>query len=205
MNPTATVPEFTVRQVESIISSLPDGCDKQRSKLLAEILREWASVELLEYLTSESTEARKRLIKELKACNVYASKLSQTLNSLEKTDDLFWIVRAIAAAEKIRLRSGAWQALEHQLQEMRSFLGRLSSASTLSLDLFRRGPGQPRNIAASRVLMDLVEMFEWVIHTKAFRQRHDTGPFWEFATTVWPLIFERGEYGLHSASCNHAN
>jgi hypothetical protein len=107
-----------------------------------------------------------------------------------------------AEVKKINLRSAERKTLERQLQEMRSFLSRLPSALASSVKGLARGQGQPRNVAASLVVMDLVEMFEWLTRTKALRRRHDTGVFWEFASAVWPVIFKRGEYGLHSAIKN---
>jgi hypothetical protein len=87
-----TMPDFTHKQVELITRSLPDRVDRQRLKLLPQILREWASVELRNHLEAPSTTDRKRLIKQLKAVGTYARKLTQVLNVLHENSELLWII-----------------------------------------------------------------------------------------------------------------
>jgi len=71
----------------------------------------------------------------------------------------------------------------------------------------KQGKGQPRNVRAYLVMLDLAAIFEWLTDRKATRQvdritNDETGHFWNFAAAVWPLVFGHGCDGLKSAMKN---
>ena len=93
---------------------------------------------------------------------------------------------------------------ENQFEELRHLLGTLATASAASAKFWKQGRGRPRNDPPSLVLMDIIAIYEWLTDKKATREvgrdtGKDTGLFWEFAKTIWPLVFDRGERGLSAA------
>jgi hypothetical protein len=200
-------PKFSSQGIELILKSLPAGADHRRRELLPKILREWASAYLPMHLSMPSTKAQKGRIKRLKAVDVCARKLMQALDAVDSNDDQFWIMREMIVADGQRLTPAERAKRENQLHEMQGFLRKLARASGESAKIWNRGRGQPRNDAASLVLMDIVVIYVWFTGNKATRQvdrdtHKDTGPFWTFAAAIWPLVFDDGVYGLSAAIKN---
>src|SRR5262249_20406237 len=110
-----------------------------------------------------------------------------------------------------------WHRLQHEtLAEMKErlrleddFLIKLEAATQRTVAQDKQGPGQPRNVSAYLVMMDLAAIFEWLTGKKATRvvdriTNDETGPFWDFAAAVWPLVFGNGCHGLRAAMKNWA-
>ena len=58
-------------------------------------------------------------------------------------------------------------------------------------------------------MQDIATIFQWVTGTEASRSvdradGKESGPFWEFASAVWPVVFGKGDDGLSSAMHNWA-
>ena len=203
----ADAPTFTDRDIERIRQSLPDGVDPQRLKLLPKILRDWAATDLSLHLSMPTAKERGDRIKRLEALAASSKSLVQALDAVDQDDDPVWIMGEMIAADGRRLSATERIRAENHYQEMRDFLGRLPSASIAAAKNWKKGRGQPRNDAASLVLMDLVAIYEWLTRRRASRQVSrvdgaDTGPFWEFAGAIWPLVFGNADYGLSSAIRN---
>ena len=146
-------------------------------------------------------------IKRLEALAASSTNLLQALDAVDRNDDQFWIMREMIAADGRRLSATERTRAEHHYQEMTDFLGRLPSASMAAAKIWKDGRGQPRNNAASLVLMDIVAIYEWLTRRRASRQVSrddgaDTGPFSNFAAAIWPPVFGKGDHGLSAAIKN---
>jgi hypothetical protein len=201
----AIAPAFNLHEVELIFQSLPDEVDQRRLKLLPKILREWAKTDLPPKLLTEPAKTRQQRLKLLKAISNYATKLSQALNTAKCSDDQFLIILEMIKADERRLGLTERQAergnLANQFQGMRTFLRKISAAATTSEKTWKRSPGQPTKIVARQVLMDIIAIYEWLTGRKATRQvdrtsGKETGPFWSFAVTIWPMVFGTGKESL---------
>jgi hypothetical protein len=203
----ANGPEFTDRDIELIIKSLPGGVDKRRLELLPKILREWAGTDLPLHLSILPIKTKKKRSTRLSSVDGCARRLSQALDAIDRNDERFWIIKEIIVADGQRLSQTKRVKLEDQFQEMKDFLGKLATASAASAKIWKQGRGQPRNVAASFVLMDIVAIYEWLTDKKATRRADrytfkDSGPFWVFAGAIWPAVFGNGNYGLSAAIKN---
>jgi hypothetical protein len=194
--------EFTAKQITQIINSLPPGIPEARAELLPRILKDWSKVDLPNYFSIDTGE-RVDLIKRLNTVSSAASKLSKALDAINRHDDSFWIIREAIKADGKRLTQKETKSRRRQFEYVCDFLIMLSSASDAAADACQIGRGKPRNNAASLVLMDVAAIYEWATKKKATRQDED-GPFWIFAASIWPPVFEKGDVGLSSTLKNWA-
>jgi len=84
--------------------------------------------------------------------------------------------------------------MEERLRQEHDFLRKLAAATQTLIEEDKRGRGQPRNIRAYLVMMDLAAIFGWLTDRKAARgvdrtYHTESGPFWRFAESVWPVAF----------------
>ena len=176
-------------------------------ELFTKILTEWENTDLPEHLYILTAKKRRDRVKRIKAIASSSTKLMEALEAATRHDDQFWIIREIIAADGPRLSLAERSLSESRFNEMRDYLGKLSAASSTAERFLKRGRGQPRNDAASLVLMDIVAIYEWLTGRKASRQVSringtDTGPLWKFAAAIWPAVFGDAETGLSSAIKN---
>jgi hypothetical protein len=97
----------------------------------------------------------------------------------------------------------AFANLKRRLSEECNFLAELAGIAPEEVSKLRR----PRNLAAYFVLRDAAAIFAWFTDKKATRQVHritnrETGPFFQFASALWPVVFSRGTQGLPAAMKN---
>ncbi len=202
-------PEFTDRDIKLIRKSLPSRIDRRRLSLLEPILREWVGTDVPLHRSKPSAEVQRGRVKRLKAVAAESAKLARALDAIEREDEIFWIVREMTLADAQRLSPTERRRQETQLQEVREFLEKLSTSAAMASKLWKQGRGQPRKVAASLVLMDIVAIYEWLTNKKATRQvdrdsKTDAGPFWEFASALWPMVFGSADDGLPAAIKNWA-
>jgi hypothetical protein len=96
------------------------------------------------------------------------------------------------------------------IDEQRSFLSELTIGALSLEGKLKRSPGQPRNTASYLVLLDIARVFEWLTDVAASRRidpvkGKDTGPFYKFASSIWPPVFASAEDGLSAAMKNWAS
>ena len=96
--------------------------------------------------------------------------------------------------------------LNSWLDEAPEFLGKLASISPQQFWNLRSG--RPRNLVAYLVLRR-GDVFQWYSGKKAARTvdrvlTTKSGPFFQFAHALWPIIFGRGVGGLPAAMKNWA-
>jgi hypothetical protein len=133
--------------------------------------------------------------------------LSHALQAIDEIGRLA-IVHGIIQAEGRSLENVSrteWSSLRYRLEEESKFLNKLEAIP------LRKGQkrGQPRNYRAYLILMDAAAIFEWFTGEKATREVNrddgsDTGPFFHFASALWPVVFGRGTQGLSAAMKNWA-
>ena len=95
------------------------------------------------------------------------------------------------------------------IQTRCEFVKNLSSGAAAAANSLHVNRGRPRNLAAFLVIRDIACIFQWVTGTEASRsvdRAHgkEIGPFWQFASAVWPVVFGKGDDGLSSAMQNWA-
>jgi hypothetical protein len=202
-------PVFTDRDVTLIASSLPDAVDPQRLKLLPRVLREWSRNELREYLSREPRAIILERAARVEAVGEHAQRLLEALGALDDRDRYAIVVEMLRVGEHLRSGMSPWDQMSEasellpRIKEENSFLGKLAAAAPAA---WKRGRGGPRNIIAYLVMKDAGAIFKWLTGMDAKRQvdrdtGKETGPFWRFAKTIWPVVFGKAE-GLSSAMKN---
>jgi hypothetical protein len=220
-------PQFDERAVELIKASLPAEIDQRRIDLLPLILSEWSVHILPEHLSREGRATVRTRYDRVKKVGNCATLLRQALEAIDQRGRS-WIVREIAREEGstfFTVSREKFTDMRERLHQEHDFLKKLTAATMRRLkqedDFLRkltaatlrlseedeRSRGQPRNIRAYLVMMDIAAIFEWLTDRKATREvdrsnKKETGAFWHFAAAVWPHVFGRGSYGLSSAMKN---
>src|SRR5262245_30724856 len=214
---------FDKRAVNQILASLPPGIDQRRLDLLPRVLNHWSFSDLSEYLSRESRPRVRRRYEQLTTIGKCANNLRKALGALDQRGQS-WIalemVReggdrfSIMQGETLRqmeewhrLESEKLAEIDERLRLEIDFLMKLEAATKRIVAQDKQGPGQPRNVRAYLVMMDLAAIFEWLTGKKATgavdRSTNDeTGPFWDFAAAVWPLVLGNGCDGLRAAMKN---
>jgi hypothetical protein len=188
----SAAPKFSDKIAKAIADSLPDPICRGRSELLPQILREWSRTALREHLSRESRATTQKRIKQLEAVAKYARRLLEGLKAVDKLGRTA-IEAQMLCVEGRSLETvsrSEWADLTIRVNEELSFLARL--AAIKPGEIWRPKPGYPPNIAAYLVLQDAAAIFEWFTGRKAARSvdrsyHTDTGPFWRFASILWPL------------------
>jgi hypothetical protein len=199
--------KISPEQIRIIADSLPEPVCERRRQLLPRILREWLCSDLSWYLSMESRSKQRGRLKKVEIVKRHARKLSQALDAVDA------LGRARLVHEMLdvegrgieNISRAEWSNMRKWLDDEPEFLVKLARPRKSSL-----GPGQPRNISAYLVLQDAAEIFKWFTGTEATRQvdrsnSTETGPFFRFASVLWPIIFEKDTQGLPAAMKNWAH
>jgi hypothetical protein len=207
-------PVFTDRDVSLIINSLPDAVDPQRLKLLPRVLREWSRNDLREHLSRESPAVTLKRARRVKAVGERARKLLRAMDALDDRDWCAIVAKMPRAGGHLwsKMRENPWREgseilrLIPRIEEENSFLTKLVAAAPAA---WKRGRGHPKNIIAYLVMKDAAAIFEWLTEMDAKREvdrlsGKETGPFWRFVETIWPVVFGNTE-GLFAGMKNWAN
>ena len=196
-------PEFLPTNLREIVESLPTPQSKRHSDLLPQVLREWRN-ELQEHLSRESVATTRHRLQDLESVKTKAGQLLKALDAIDQHGRLS-IVR-----EMFENRRGGFNDFDEQvkrLKEQRDYLAQLAAISPKRY--WNTGRGRPRNLAAYLVLQDAAAIYEWFSGKKAARvvspvDGKESGPFFRFASALWPIIFEKGCAGLPAAMRNWA-
>ena len=94
-----------------------------------------------------------------------------------------------------------------KLVDHRDFLNHLQAAVESLQNRLKRGPGQPRNMVAYLVLLDIAAIFSWLTRLEPNREvdrmtGDEKGAFYNFAAALWPPVFASGLDGLSAAMKN---
>jgi hypothetical protein len=194
---------------EALERTFPKPPPQQRCELLPLILEEWGRTDLHQHLSRESRAIIRERIKRLEKVKASACQLSDALNETDKRDQITILVQMIIA-EGGRLENVSradFSDRQARLSQEAAYLAKLGAIKPPKHWYVSRGG--PRNIAAYQVLQDAAAIFEWLTDTRATRavdriKRTETGPFFRFASILWPVVFRKGVAGLPAAMKNWA-
>jgi hypothetical protein len=206
------LPSFSSDVIEAIADSLPEPRSEGCRKLLPQILDEWSRNELQRHVRHFSKESRSVARERMKKLEIVRKRAGELLEALEAVDEnartgILAHLMIIAEGRRPEDVSRAEYAVRiRRLDEERDFLARL--AAVAPTEFGKRESGQPRNLHAYLVLQDAAAIFEWFSGMKAARgvdrtSGTETGPFFRFASTLWPLVFGKNR-GLPAAMKNWA-
>src|SRR5262245_5324948 len=201
---------FDERAVERIRASLPKGIDQRRVDLLPRVLNEWSRTDLTEHLSRDTPAASRKRFAQLTNVGKYATHLRQALEAIDQPGKS-WIAYEIGREEgspPFSVSRERHAEMKERLRQEDDFLRKFAAATLTLIEEDKRGRGQPRNIRAYLVMLDLAAIFEWLTDRKAARgvdrtDHTETGPFWRFAESVWLVAFGTTR-GLTAAMKNWA-
>ena|ERR1700722_4799753 len=202
---------LTDRDIALIAKALKIGVNPHRRCLLPRVLREWVEVDLADYASQEASRASAPDRPD--RCRRVARRSEELLNAIDaviEADDLGLIAVELGRADESIPMREKYGHFSQKLMDHRDFLNHLQAAVESLQNQLKRGPGQPRNMTAYLVLLDLAAIFKWVTGIKARREVDriegvETGPFYHFCEAIWPLVFRSGTDGLPAAMKNWAS
>jgi hypothetical protein len=194
---------------EELKHAFQNPLPQKRCELLPRILEEWGRTDLRRHLSRESREIIRERIKRLKRVKACAGRLSDALNEIDKLDQTN-ILAQMVYAEGRRLENVSRTEFSDRQARLSQEGDYLAKLGAIDLPKHWHGSrGHPRNIPAYQVLQDAAAIFEWLTDTKATRvvdrgEGIETGPFFGFASILWPVVFKKGDAGLSAAIKNWA-
>jgi hypothetical protein len=196
---------FTAKELEQIVRALPRDANPHRLRLLPDVLSEWARYDLQEYASSRETrESARQISRRYKELVSAATKLSAALDAAIESSDHILIALELGEVDAtIPMRDRRTHYI-NKILEHREFIHGLIAASSSSSKRSQSGAGRPPNNIAYVAVSDIAAIFEWVTPRKATRRVDpvrgvETGPFYLFASAIWPLIFQSAADGLPAA------
>jgi hypothetical protein len=205
-HPAADPIEFTDRDVRLIIASLEGKIYARRRELLPMLLQEWAATDLQEHLTRESPE---RIAQRLERLEAIAQHYADAANLVESLDarGLTGLASTMASSpDTVVLDAQRYHKAAEAIRQEPERLRQMAVAARDARRIWKRGRGRPRNLPSYLILRDLAAIYEWLVRREASRtvsrtDHGETGPFWDFASAVWPVVFGSDDglsYGLRS-------
>jgi hypothetical protein len=196
--------------INRITASLPAGISQHRLRLLPRILGEWSRTDLREHLSREPRATVRKRYEQLTKVGKCANHLRQALDATDERG-WFWIAHEIACENQpFSASREKVSEMNERLTEEGEFLLKLAAATVRLIEELDESLSgrRPRNIPAYLVMLDLAAIFEWLTDRKAARgvdrtDHTETGPFWRFAESVWPVAFGTTR-GLKAAMKNWA-
>jgi hypothetical protein len=208
------------RFADELEGDLPRLSCERRWGLLLRVLEEWDRTDLKEHL---SRDTRKTIRERIKKLNIVAKRARHLSEALEKLDEkdrsaiMFQIIGpdtlstgagTLSLEERSKVNREKWADQTRRLTELKPYL--LSLGSVEPKEIWKlKSSRRPPNLTAYLVLQDAAAIFEWLTGVTATRQvdRDDgteTGPFFQFAETLWPVIFEKRAPSLSNSLKNWA-
>ena len=186
------IPIFSDENLKLIVCALPAPPSNHRAKLFADVLHDWRDTELCEYFLMEPAPVARQRLKRMEALATQADRLVVSFNGI---DDFgrFMIKRHMMAVDGRKFDHSLLPEYTSLLNDQIKFVAELSTMEPKNIRK-KTGRGRPPNIPAYLVLLDAVQIFEWYTGLKATREidrssGNDTGTFWEFTSTLWPIVF----------------
>jgi hypothetical protein len=202
---------LTTKQLEAIKRALPDDANPHRLTLLPDILTEWAQHDLQEYASSRETrESIRQTSKRYQDLITAATKLSSAMDVAIESSEHILIALKLGEFDGTVPTRDCQAHYTDKILAHREFLRGLIAASSSISKRSQSGPGRPPNNIAYVALLDISAIFEWITLRKATRRVDpirgvETGPFYLFASTIWPIIFSNTKEGLPAAMKNWAS
>jgi hypothetical protein len=200
-------PEFSDNDIRRIAAWLPEGGDPRRHKLMPQIIREWAGVDLRQHFVTEPPAARRKRSERLTRLGNLADRLLEALDGLNERDRLTLAAQMGIAEGQSDLEAMFSEENKRRLDESRDSVAIIAAAGKRPISKPSRG--HPPYISSYLVMMDIAAIFEYLAEIAATRQvdriTHDEkGPFRDFAGAIWWVLFA-GEDGFSAALKNWAD
>jgi hypothetical protein len=191
---------------DELLRVLPQPVCRRRVVLLPLILEEWHRSDLPDLLSMESRPVKIKQIEKLEVVRERAGELQEALKAIAESGRTALLAQMMNGSGLDKSRS-EFKAVANWLEQEPGFLEKL--VATNPREFWKPKRGQPRKLRAYLVLQDAAAIFEWLTSTKATREVSrdngtEIGPFFNFASTLWPTIFENGVAGLPAAMKNWA-
>ena len=191
---------LTENQISRLVAALRDSIDPRRSAVVPLVLRKWSQTELEEHL-ARATSARIRAErKQIEAAAARARQAAQALSALGADETYVIAARLAAPRSSTPLLTPHHEVLvaQRRLDELQARLEALAAAAEATAVSWTPLPARHETVVRYLVLLDLAAIFEWATGIRAGRRiRTDAqedagkpyGPFWDFASKAWPMIF----------------
>lgn len=199
---------FTDRDVELIAGTLKVEANPYRLPLLPRVLREWVQVDLVVHASREAFHASTpRRADRYQRVAGSAKQLLNAVDAVIEADDLGLIAGELGRADGSIPMREKYGHFNQKLVDHRDFLNHLQMAVESLQKRLKRGPGQPRNMVAYLVLLDIAAIFSWLTRLEPNREvdrmtGDEKGAFYNFAAALWPPVFASGLDGLSAAMKN---
>jgi hypothetical protein len=185
---------------------LPKPACTRRCNLLPQILQEWDRSALREHLSRETRANIRKRIKKLDSVTELARQLAEALDKLDDVDRseiVLQMIRAEPSPEEVSREE--YDHRTARLSVLSEYLAKVGGVHPK--EIWKPQRGQPRNLTSYLVLQDAAAIFEWLTSVTATREvdrdtGSETGPFFRFASILWPVVFGKDTAGLPSAMKN---
>jgi hypothetical protein len=209
--PELHIPEFSDEFVQRLADALPEPLTQQRRELLPHILRDWACNDLRQHLSWDSRDQQLRLISKRAEVGIECVRQMNVLYDLEQAERKRMVARLFDAQGRgfdNGFNCPSRTEFANELKRLTDALDCLAEYAAIEPSR-RKRRGRRQNVPANYVLRDAAAIFEWFGGTEATREvdrdtGKDTGPFYNFSSTLWPVLFGNGVAGLSSAMKNWA-
>jgi hypothetical protein len=187
--------------------ALPEPVCLQRCALLPLILDDWFRSDLPDHLSRKSRSIKGDQINKLDVVRECARRLQEALKAIGDDGWTALLAQMTSGSGSLDKGRSEFKAIAAWLEQESDFLEKIVAIDPREFWKLKRG--RPRNLPAYFVLQDAAALFEWLSGIKATREvsRDDgteTGPFFQFASILWPKIFGNGVVGLPAAMKNWA-
>jgi hypothetical protein len=168
-------------------------------------LRAWVEIDFYEYTALDQFKGQHKLAKkDLQKMVAHFAKLSSALDEFIEEyghEDLARFI-TFTGGPASNWREEARNA-QSKIDELKSVLAAWNANGTRYLRILKSKVGQPRNLTADLMLLDLAEIYKWATGIEPTRivDRYDgseTGGFYKFSVTLWRILFG-DEKGLANA------
>jgi hypothetical protein len=195
---------FTDDDIRRIGHWVPDHADPRRRKLLSQILREWTTVDLRSHFSRETPAQERKRRERLARIGKIADRLSAALRELGERDRYILAAQIGVARGQQKFEAIFADKNLDRLNDAQNLVTEIGAAAKQPLS--KPGRGQPRNICAYLVLMDIAAIYEWLTNTAPTRivdrTTHDeSGSFGDYAGAIWPFVFGKNS-GFSAAMKN---
>jgi hypothetical protein len=188
---------FTDEALAHISRVVPLAAPPERVALLPEILQVWAKEDLRGHLSRETRTASRKREKQLRSIGVLARQLLKAMGALDRHGCAKMLLKPhmdSAGTNPWAIdMTAAEQQRDYALEWLRDVAKTFNALETSSHPKGQRPPH--KRTRHYLIMCDLAAIFGLVSGEQATRRvDFDTnttyGPFWEFAKSVWLVIFE---------------
>jgi hypothetical protein len=192
---------FTTDQIDQLMAALPGCTDERKQTLVPMILAEWGRIDVEEHLSQappQQVRAERELLKKLASS---ANELAHALSSLARGSRFavaYQLSKGKFGTETALARYNRIRKADRRLGETPATAERLAAAVTETAAIWDPLPLRHSSVIRYLILLDLAAIFEYATDQPSGRRvrtdlhvdaGEDYGPFWDFASAIWAIIF----------------